>query len=43
MKAGSTFLFGLIRFLNFAYGLSAVALVALSIWLWTKFQSFSWA
>lgn len=43
IKAGSPFLFALIRILTFVYCLTAIALVALSIWLWVKFQSFSWS
>jgi hypothetical protein len=42
LKAGSPFLFGLIRLLNVVYGASALALFALSIWLWSQFNQFSW-
>jgi hypothetical protein len=41
MKPGSPFLFGLIRLLNVVYGASALALFALSIWLWSQFNVFS--
>ena len=41
MKAGSSFLFGIIRLLNLVYGASALALFALSIWLWSMFNAFS--
>jgi hypothetical protein len=41
MKAGSPFLFALIRLLNLFYGASALALFALSIWLWSIFNAFS--
>lgn len=42
LKPGSPFLFGLIRLLNVVYGASALALFALSIWLWSQFNVFSW-
>ena len=41
IKAGSPFLFGLIRLLNAVYGASALGLFALSIWLWSQFNVFS--
>lgn len=41
LKEGSPFLFGLIRILNAVYGASALALFALSIWLWSQFNAFS--
>lgn len=42
MKAGSPFLFSLISALNLGYGVSALALFALSVWLWSQFNKFSW-
>lgn len=41
-NAGSPFLFGLIRLLNAIYGASGLVLFALSIWLWSQFNVFSW-
>jgi uncharacterized Tic20 family protein len=41
MKTGSPFLFSLIRLLNFVFGLTAVTLFALSIWLWTQLNKFT--
>lgn len=34
MKAGSPTLFLIIKFLNIAFGICAIALLALGIWLW---------
>lgn len=42
MKAGSSFLFGLIRILLFAFSLTGVALIAMAIWFWTQLNDFSW-
>lgn len=41
LKAGSPFLFGIIRLLNAVYGAMALGLFALSIWLWSQFNAFS--
>ncbi len=41
LKTGSPFLFGLIRLLNVIYGALGLGLFALSIWLWSQFNVFS--
>lgn len=41
LKTGSPFLFGLIRLFNAIYGGMALGLFALSIWLWSEFNTFS--
>lgn len=38
---GSPFLFTLIKFLNIIFGIAALALAALGIWLWRQFRSFN--
>ena len=42
IKPGSSFLFGLIRIFIGIFSLSAVALVAMGIWLWMQLEKFSW-
>ena len=40
-KAGSPSLFFLIKIVNLVFGICALALIALGIWLWRQFQDFS--
>lgn len=40
IKEGSPALFSLIKILNLVFGLSAIALIALGIWLWREFNKF---
>jgi len=41
IKAGSPALFFFIRIVNTIFLLTAIALIALSIWLWRQFDAFS--
>jgi hypothetical protein len=41
MKAGSPTLFTLIKFINILFGICAIALIALGIWLWRQFSAFN--
>lgn len=41
VKPGSPFLFTLIKFLTIIFGISALALAALGIWLWRQFKAFN--
>lgn len=41
IKPGSPTLFFLIKVLNLVFGATAIALIALSIWLWREFDTFS--
>lgn len=41
LKSGSPTLFFIIRIVNLVFGASAIALLALSIWLWQKFHAFN--
>lgn len=41
MKAGSPTLFTIIKIVNIVFGLCAIALIALGIWLWRQFKAFN--
>ena len=41
LQKGSPALFFLIQILNLVFGLTAIALIGLSIWLWKQFNTFS--
>lgn len=41
LTPGSTSLFLIIKFLNILFGICAIALIALGIWLWRQFGAFS--
>ncbi len=41
MKPGSPTLFLFIKFLNIIFGVAALALIALGIWLWRDLQKFT--
>ena len=41
LKTGSPTLFLVIKFLNILFGICAIALVALGIWLWRKLEEFT--
>jgi hypothetical protein len=41
LKAGSASLFFFIQCINAFFGMCALALVGLSIWLWKKFSTFT--
>lgn len=41
LTAGSPSLFFIIKVLNIVFGICAIALIALGIWLWRQFGAFS--
>lgn len=40
IRGGNPCIFLILKFLNLIYGISALGLVALGIWLWIQFKSF---